>query len=218
MFNIIQNLLTISPYTRSGKRLIEVRAIVIHWVGNPNSSAMANRNYWETLKSGGRYASAHYIIGLQGEIVQAIPENEVAFHIGTTIEKASALAKSSLFNNQQNYYTIGIEHCHVDWDGNFNSATYQTSINFVASLLKKYGLGVDRIFRHYDFSGKDCPKLFVNHPEKFQKYKDDVKNILYGVTPEKKTVKERAVNVAVGIGVSGGLMALFMNIWKKIRG
>ena len=61
-------LLTPSKYTRPQTK-IKPTAIAWHWVGNPNTSALANRNYFESLKDMHKTkASSHYSIGLEGEI------------------------------------------------------------------------------------------------------------------------------------------------------
>lgn len=104
-------LLTPNSYSRPGQKLTKVRKIVVHWVGNANSTAKANRNYFESLRNRKIYASAHYIIGLEGEIIQCIPENEVAYHATTA-----------------NGYSIGIENCHPEWNGKFNEKTYKSLI------------------------------------------------------------------------------------------
>ena len=80
---IQDKLLTINSYSRSGEKQNKIEKIVVHWVGNAGSSAIANRNYFENLKDSHKtYASSHYVIGLNGEIIRCIPENEVAFHAG----------------------------------------------------------------------------------------------------------------------------------------
>ena len=103
---------TKNRYSRSGEKQNKIEYIVIHWVANPGSTAMQNRNYFENLRiTHEKQASAHYVIGLNGEIIQCIPENEVAFHSG---------------NYNMNRKSIGIENCHPDWTGKFNDSTYST--------------------------------------------------------------------------------------------
>lgn len=154
MSSIVQKFLTINQYSRPGIRLKSVKNIIIHWVANPGTSAIANRNYFENLKSGknGIYASSQYIVGLDGEIVQCMPENEVAYHAG---------------NLTYNYNSIGIEICHPDWTGKFNDITYNKVIEFLAELCKKYNLSVNKIIRHHDVTGKDCPKYYVQNENEF---------------------------------------------------
>ncbi len=146
---ITDALLTPNKYSRPQIQLKSVKKVVLHYVGNPKSSAMANRNYFENQKNGGRYVSSHYIVGLEGEILRCVPENEVAY-----------------CSNQANTYSISIECCHPDATGKFTDATTASAAELCAYLLKKYGLSVDDLIRHYDVTGKQCPLWFV--PTKYQ--------------------------------------------------
>ncbi len=157
--DIIEKLLTINPFSRPGIKLKSVKNIVLHWIGNAGSSALGNRNYFESLKNKGIYASSHYIIGLNGEIIKCIPENEMAYHAG---------------NWNMNCNSIGIENCHSDWGGKFNDNTYNALIELIADICKRYGLNQNCIIRHYDVTGKVCPKYYVEHQDAFEQLKADV--------------------------------------------
>ena len=146
---ITDALLTPNKYSRPQIPLKSVKKVVLHYVGNPKSSAIANRNYFENQKNGGRYVSSHYIIGLEGEILRCVPENEVAY-----------------CSNQANTYSVSIECCHPDATGKFTDATTASAAELCAYLLKKYGLSVDDLIRHYDVTGKQCPLWYV--PTKYQ--------------------------------------------------
>lgn len=151
MNNIEERLLTINEYSRSGERQNKIEKIVVHWVGNSNSSAIANRNYFENLKNTHTtYASSHYIVGLEGEIIRCMPENEVAFHSGSY---------------SMNRKSIGIENCHPDWNGKFNDNTYKSLVELCADICKRHNLNVNAIIRHYDVTGKNCPKYYVENEE-----------------------------------------------------
>lgn len=168
--NIEDRLLTINQYSRSGEKQNKIEKIVVHWVGNANSSAIANRNYFENLKNTHKtYASSHYIIGLNGEIIRCIPENEVAFHAGSY---------------SMNRKSIGIEDCHPDWGGKFNDNTYNSLVELCADICKRYDLGIDAIIRHYDVTGKSCPKYYVENEQEWIKFKNDVANRLGQATTE----------------------------------
>ena len=159
---IQEKLLTINPYSRSGESQNRIENIVVHWVGNAGSSAIANRNYFENLQNTHKtYASSHYVIGLDGEIIRCIPDDEVAFHSGSY---------------SMNRKSIGIEDCHPDWDGKFNENTYNSLVELCADICKKYELSVDNIIRHYDVTGKNCPKYYVEHEDEWIKFKNDVAN------------------------------------------
>ena len=78
--NLNVDLLSVNEYSRPGIALAQVRGIVIHYTANPGSSAKANRDYFEGLKDAQTTkASSHFIIGLEGEIIQCIPSTEISY-------------------------------------------------------------------------------------------------------------------------------------------
>ena len=100
--------------------------------------------------------SSHYIIGVDGTIVQCIPEKELAYA-----------------SNERNEDTISIECCHPNKSGKFSDATYKALIELLAYLCAKYQFGTDSIIRHYDVTGKSCPKYYVKHEGAWEKIKQD---------------------------------------------
>lgn len=175
---IIEKLLVINKYSRSGEKQNKIEDIIIHWVGNANTSAIANRNYFNNLsKTHATYASSHYIIGLNGEVIRCIPDNEVAFHSGSYSE---------------NRRSIGIENCHPDWNGKFNDKTYNSLIQLCVELCKKYNIDVNHIKTHNMITGKNCPKYYVEHRDEWNKLISDVNKALTGNAnvPEKKQGSE----------------------------
>jgi len=158
--SIQHNFLTINPYSRSGKSLRNINGVVIHYTANPGSSAKNNRNYFESLKyKKTTSASSHFIIGLEGEIIQCIPLNEIAYA-----------------SNQRNSDTISIECCHPDSSGRFTKETYKSLQTLVKSLMETYNLNKNDIIRHYDVTGKECPKYFVTYPEKWEEFKNSLES------------------------------------------
>ena len=163
--------LTPNKYSRPQIPLKEVKKIAVHYVGNPNTSALANRNYFENCKEGGRYVSSHYIVGLKGEVIQCIPLDEWSY-----------------CTNQANGYSISIECCHPKSDGVFNDSTYVSLCELCAMLLKKYNLTTDDLIRHYQITGKQCPIHWC--PTKYQseavatarwnRFKQDVQTVMNG--------------------------------------
>ena len=176
-YQITEKLLTPNKYSRPQDKLKGVRGIVIHWCANPQASAEANRNFFENRKLGKTgYGSAHYIIDLDGDVIRCIPENEVAYHVGSKTYTKEALSKLSTYPNN---CTIGIECCHVDWNGKMTDATYNTLVELAADLLKKYKLTADDLWLHKEVVGwKDCHKWFVDHPDEWKKFKELVRGKL----------------------------------------
>jgi N-acetylmuramoyl-L-alanine amidase len=165
-----QHLLTKNKYSRPCTLLKNVKGIVVHWVANPGSTAIANRNYFENLKTqvppkDDRFASAHYVIGLDGEVIQCAPDKEVCYHVGANRYTNLALQRLSSYPNN---CTIGIELCHPDASGRFTGETLQSCIELISSLLFVYGLTRNDVYRHYDITEKICPKYFVENPAEWE--------------------------------------------------
>ena len=155
----IQQHLTVNKYSRPGYKLEAVKGVVVHYVANPNSSASSNRAYFEGLATtGATHASSHFIIGLEGEVIQCIPLNEMSYA-----------------SNQRNRDTISIEVCHPDESGRFNPATYDALVRLVNWICYEYGLDRTKVIRHHDVTGKNCPKFFVDYPEEWEKFLDQIR-------------------------------------------
>lgn len=158
-----QEFITPNPYSRPGTELKQINQIVIHYVANPGTTARQNMAYFDSLKdqTGEKKisASSHFIIGLDGEIIQGIPLYEMAY--ATSKEK--------------NVDTISIECCHPDETGKFNDHTYDSLVKFTAWLCQNLKLTEKDVIRHYDATGKDCPRYFVAHEDEWKKFLQDVK-------------------------------------------
>ena len=155
-----QDFLTVNPWSRPGTPLEKIDGVVIHYVGNPNTTAQANRNYFESLSSGeeGTYASSHFIVGLEGEVLQCIPLTEIAYA-----------------SNIRNADTVAIEVCHPDETGAFSDASYRRTVELTAWLCREFGLDpMEDVIRHYDVTGKICPRYYVDHPEAWESFWADV--------------------------------------------
>ena len=79
-------------------------------------------------------------------------------------------------SNDRNHDTISIECCHEDESGKFTKATYESLVKLTAWLSDTYLITTDEIIRHYDVTGKNCPKYFVEHKDKWQEFLVDVEN------------------------------------------
>lgn len=152
------NLLDVNEYSRPGIALKKIKGIVVHYTANPGSTAAENRNYFEGLKdSHETKVSSHFVIGIEGEIVQCIPSSEIAYA-----------------SNSRNDDTLSIECCHKDETGEFTEATYDSLVKLVGWLCYRFGLESSDVIRHYDVTEKICPKYFVDHPDAWEQFKKDV--------------------------------------------
>jgi len=147
-------LIRVDGASRRGEKLEAVRDIAVHYVGNPNTSAQANRNYFDSPDS---TVSSHFLVGLEGEVILCVPLDE----------KSSA-------TNERNRDTISIEVCHPDETGVFSEKTYRSLIRLLSWLCEEFDLKRENLIRHYDVTGKKCPLYYVEHPEKWEELKNEV--------------------------------------------
>ncbi|MFV0342326.1 MAG: N-acetylmuramoyl-L-alanine amidase family protein [Anaerocolumna sp.] len=155
---ISEMFLTPNEYSRPQTPLRKVNSIVIHYTGNPGTDALANRNYFENLKdTKTTYASSHFIIGLDGTIIQCLPLDEISYA-----------------SNNRNGDTISIECTHPDSTGEFNEKTIESLISLTAWLCGEFNLKRDDIIRHYDVTGKRCPLYYVENEDEWDSLKDDI--------------------------------------------
>lgn len=173
-------LLTVNPYSRPAKRLNKLKGVVIHWYANPNTSAKANRDFFEGRKnSKSTYGSAHYLVDPK-EIIQALPDNEMGYHVGSNVYTASALRNLGSYPNN---CTIGIEMAHIDWDGTPHPNTYKQTVTLAARILKENGLTEKNLWTHHQVVGwKDCHRWFTKNGTRWVQFVADVAKALHGKT------------------------------------
>lgn len=151
-------LLTPNEYSRPGIATNKITGIVVHYTANPGATAMNNRDYFEGLKDSHiTKASSNFVVGLDGEIVQCVPTWEMAYA-----------------SNSRNIDTVSIECCHPDETGKFNEKTYQSMVKLCAWLCLKFDLDENDVIRHYDVTGKNCPKYFVENETAWKQFKSDI--------------------------------------------
>ena len=145
---------------RKGLRLSRVKYIVVHYVGNPGTTAQNNRDYFAKDDT---EVCSHFVIGLNGEIIQCVP-----------------LGERSAASNERNKDSVSIEVCHPDDTGKFNDATYNSLTRLTAWLCENAGLTEEGVIRHYDVTGKLCPLYYVENPAEWDKFRSDIKELLQG--------------------------------------
>lgn len=139
---------------RTGILLEDIKNIVVHYVGNPNTSAKNNRDYFDKITT---TVSSHFIVGLDGEVIQCVP----------IFERSAA-------SNNRNKDTISIETCHPDESGKFSKETYDSLVKLTAYLCYEFDLTENDVIRHYDITGKICPKYYVENEKEWDNFKIEV--------------------------------------------
>lgn len=120
--------------------LVKPTSITIHWIGPfPNQSVYIPRDYWVNQNM---EASAHWIVKNE-EVLATIPMDEVAWHCGS----------------KGNYHSIGIEVVPVNTAGEFGMTTLSTLYELIDKIEAQFGYL--ELKRHYDWTGKDCPRYYT---------------------------------------------------------
>ncbi|PXV89366.1 N-acetylmuramoyl-L-alanine amidase [Lachnotalea glycerini] len=155
---ITEDFVDVNEYSRPGKKLEAVNAVVIHYTGNPGTTAAQHRHYYGELATTKEASvSSNFVVGIEGEVIECVPMDEVAYA-----------------SNERNSDTLSIEVCHKDKTGKFTDASYESVVKLTAFLCEKFNLGEDQIIRHYDVTGKKCPKYYVEHEDEWLQLKKDV--------------------------------------------
>lgn len=142
--------------------------ITVHNTGNTASA----RNEATFHNNNNLQVSYHVAID-DKEAIQLIPFNRNAWHAGDG-------------NGTGNRQSIGIEICY-SMDNGYSGAKSErykkaedNAALYIAHVLKQYGWGIDRLKRHYDWSGKDCPhkmhatNSYQDFRRKVQRYLDEL--------------------------------------------
>lgn len=126
------------------------RWIVIHNTANGTSAegtAYNNTQYFKNrFMSGAPEASAHYFIDDGDTVWQCVRDTDTAWHVG------EAQSRNGCYNTN----SIGIEVCETA-DGWFTDKEIATLRELVGSLMQLYGIPAERVCRHHDVTGKNCP-------------------------------------------------------------
>ena len=135
-----RDMLNSSKYSLKAPYSMTPKYITIH---NTSNSAPA-QNEISYMKNNNNATSYHVCVD-EKYVIQAIPFNRNAFHAGDGV------------NGTGNRQSIGIEIARSTGDINLFKQAEQNCAMYVAQLLKNYGWGIDRVKRHKDWSGKNCP-------------------------------------------------------------
>ena len=151
-YSIEQNLIRVNRKTRPGTP-ITVRGVVIHWTANEGNNANADAHF-AYFNRGEVFASAHYFVD-EKKILRIIPENEMAYHVG------ARSYRTTKYGSYPNNSMVGVEMC-VHRNGDFGE-TWKRSVWICADILRRHNLTINELERHFDITGKDCPRYFVDN-------------------------------------------------------
>lgn len=150
---IVDNLTT-SNYQKGNNR--KIKYIVIHYFGSLGTA----KNISNYFKNPAAKSSAHYCVDEKDIIYRSVKDEDIAWHCGTR--------KGYKHPECRNANSIGIEvrPCKInksnivasDTDWYFDPRAIENTVQLVKQLMQKYNIPADRVIRHYDVTGKLCPR------------------------------------------------------------
>lgn len=141
---VIQHLLPASLYNWKAPYTMVPEFIVVHNTYNDASARNEIKYMVKSKAEGGRQVSYHYAID-DKEIVQGVRETRNTWNAGDGR------------NGEGNRKGIAIEICYSKSGGERFIKAEQLAAKFIASRLKHYNWGIDKVKKHQDFNGKYCP-------------------------------------------------------------
>ncbi len=148
-------------FRAASRRPSDICYLVIHFTANDGDSAKNNADYFAREAPG---ASAHFFVD-EREIWQSVQEKDIAWHCGT---------RGMYFHPYcRNANSLGVELCSRKRGEKYYFApeTVKNAQQFVRSLMKRYGIPMENVVRHYDVTHKNCPAPFVEDAGAWQKFK-----------------------------------------------
>lgn len=143
---ITQDLIPKGRRNRPGYKLAP-KYVTVHDTANTDAGAgaKAHASYLKGATAAAIPSSWHFTVDDKDVIYQHLPLTENGWHCGDGT------------NGTGNRQSIGVEICE-NRDGNRTKAEANAAW-LVAKLLKDYGLGMTAIKQHYNWSGKNCPRV-----------------------------------------------------------
>lgn len=161
----------ISNSRQVGKRrkLSDIKYIIIHDTGNSSPGADAEAHF-KYLQSATRYGSAHYYLD-DRQIIQTIGDSLVAWSIG---DKWGYGNNPNRVKDATNSNSISIELCiNSDID---KVKAYKNLVELTKNLMAKFKVPAERVIRHFDATGKNCPGSWsADNWSQWYKFQDDIK-------------------------------------------
>ena len=145
----------------SARAADKIKYIVIHYTGNDGDTDEGNATYF---KNNVVSASAHYFVD-DDSVTQSVPDLFTAWSVGGTKWKDCATTGGgTMYGKITNANSISVEMCDTLRNGTIKASeqTMANTATLVKSLMKKYNIDINHVYRHFDVTGKHCPAYFMN--------------------------------------------------------
>lgn len=185
-----------SRYKQSNRKVNDIKYIVIHFTAVDGDSDEAEaRNFSRP----GSKSSAHFFVD-DNSITQTVDIKDVAWHCGGSVyNDVAKTGGGKLHNICTNSNSIGIEMCDTNRNGKYDitDKTRNNAIKLVRALMEDYDIDINHVVRHFDVTGKYCPRYYCppyGDSKEWDKFKKDIVNSKV-TSNEKKTTNKKYYRV-----------------------
>lgn len=138
----------------------QIEWIIVHYTGDRYSQGRAKKTA-DAMQTWKRTTSTHYLVG-DDDIYQVVEDRHAAWHC--PYEKSNKCLACNpvalgvdLVEHKRNSRSKSVK----DRDWYFTDKVIEDGARLVAELADKYNIPMDHIVRHFDVTGKWCPRPFV---------------------------------------------------------
>lgn len=193
--NIVYDYVPESSKKRTGRKM-EAQSLTIHSTANPASTARNERDYL-TNPSNTSSAAYHMVVD-EKECICCVPFSEVAYHAGDGA------------NGPGNTTSVGLEIC----ESGDREKTLKHAAEVAAWFLKGRGWGTDKLRQHYNWSGKNCPRI-LRDTGRWPEFVQMVQNNLNGGTTAEKEEDEMMTGEQIYNALNEYTATLSLPDWAK---
>lgn len=148
--------------------------LVMHYTANPKSTAAGEAKYRMTPGIG----TGFHLVVDDSECYLSTPIEKSAQHCGGGLQGTNGHA---FYKKCMNANSIGIEMCcRQDANGKWyiTEETYKMAVQAAAWVCETYTIDPSHIIRHYDVTGKICPRPWVEDESKYHNFIAEVSDLI----------------------------------------
>lgn len=178
----------------------QIRYLVYHYTGNDGDKAANNAKYFQNniVK-----ASAHYFVD-DTTVWRSVPDLKVAWSVGgSKYANADKTGGGTMYGVITNTNSLSIEMCDTIRNGVYQAseATLANAAALGRTLMEKYGIPIENVYRHFDVTGKHCPSYLVS-AQKWAEFKKRLEVKIMDNTPS--GAHKEGVEWAIANGILTG--------------
>lgn len=178
----------------------QIRYLVYHYTGNDGDRAANNAKYFQNniVK-----ASAHYFVD-DTTVWRSVPDLKVAWSVGgSKYANAHKTGGGTMYGVITNTNSLSIEMCDTIRNGVYQAseATLANAAALGRTLMEKYGIPIENVYRHFDVTGKHCPSYLVS-AQKWAEFKKRLEVKIMDNTPS--GAHKEGVEWAIANGILTG--------------